>query len=113
MWSPLVALLQDHEDSVYRQRLEELLCVHPCAVFIQHQGADTQYAQRVTDLRGQIQRGTSVHHMVNKCVKGHVGALLIRNNSYMIHYTKIELYYSQIQSVHLSLVNFYRHEPHK
>lgn len=51
MWGPLLALLQDHEDRVFRQRLEELLCVHPCAVFIQHQGADTQYTQWVADLR--------------------------------------------------------------
>ena len=56
MWGPLVVLLQHHEDSVDSQRLEELLSVHPRAVFIQHQGADTRHVERVTDLREREKR---------------------------------------------------------
>lgn len=50
MWGPPLSFVQHHEDSVFRQRLEEFLCVHTCAVFIQHQGAHTWDIQRVTNL---------------------------------------------------------------
>jgi len=61
---PLVALLQDHEHRVVRQRLEELLRVHPGAVLVQHQGADARHAQRDADLRTAVQ--TAARHTKDK-----------------------------------------------
>lgn len=56
MRRPLLLLLQDHEDGIVRECLEEVLSVHAGAIFIQHQGTDTQDVQRVAHLRPQGHR---------------------------------------------------------
>lgn len=59
MRGPPVAILQDHEDSVVRQRLEEVIRVHTGPVFVQHQGVDTRHTERVADLRERRQGGAA------------------------------------------------------
>lgn len=98
VWSPLLSLLQDHEDGVFRQRLEELLCVHAGPIFIQHQGTDTQYIQRVTDLQHKGQRGSA--SCGESVFTGHAGQM------HTAQFRQVSLHYCTTTHI----VNFYQHE---